>query len=127
MKGNLRPLVDETLSIQKEYPGGRAFEVTDFSLFMYGLVRGDRFVAATEGAVVYQELVVYELEGIFRLGIANPGRRGGWLTRLSGLVTASRVEFDVDPERFADLVSWGRVVAVLDSAFRGPRRARPKP
>ena len=124
MRANLKPLAEETLSIQKEFPGGRAFEVTDFSLFMYGLVRGDRFVAATEGPVVYQELIVYELEGSFRLGIAYPRRRGGWLTRLSGLVTASRVEFDVDPERFADLVPRGRVVAVLDSAFRGPRRGR---
>ncbi len=124
MKTNLKPLADETLSIQAEFPGGRAFEVTDFSLFMYGLVRGDKFVAAPEGPVVYQELVVYELEGLFRLGIAYP-RRGGWLTRLSGLVTASRAEFDVDPARFADLIQWGRVVAVLDSAFRGPRKARP--
>src|SRR5690242_14337318 len=52
MKGNLLPLPEDTLAIQDEFPGGRAFEVADFSLFMYGLVRGDRFVAG-EGPAVY--------------------------------------------------------------------------
>jgi len=100
-------------------PGTRAFEVTDFTLFMYGLVRGDLVLAGPVGKPLYEGLEVWELDGVFRLGIPYFETRG-FLTRLSGLVTASRIEFSVPPERKADLVSHGLVIAV-QSAFRGPR------
>ncbi len=115
MKPNLRPAVWPAESC----PGTRAFEVTDFTLFMYGLVRGDLILAGTEGKPVYEGLEVWKLDGAFRLGIPYFEDRG-FLTRLSGLVTASRIEFSVPPDRRADLVSLGLVIGVR-SAFRGPR------
>jgi len=118
MKPNLRP----GLWSGESFAQGRVFEVTDFTLFMYGLVRGDLFLAGGEGRPVYEGLEVWELDGAFRLGIPY-FERTGFLTRLSGLVTASKVEFSVDPERKPDLVSHGPVTIVLYSAFRGRRTA----
>jgi len=115
MRHNLRP----ALWPEEVCPGARAFEVTDFTLFMYGLVRGDLILAGTGGKPVYEGLEVWELDGAFRLGIPYFETRG-FLTRLSGLVTASRIEFSIPPERKADLVSHGLVIAV-QSAFRGRR------
>lgn len=114
MKPNLRPArwSDET------FDPGKVFEVTDFTLFMYGLVRGDVILASGDGRPVYEGLEVWELDGVFRLGIPY-FERSGLLTRLSGLVTASRVEFSVDPSRERDLVTHGPVTLVLFSAFRG--------
>lgn len=118
MKPNVRPGVWPGES----FPQGRVFEVVDFTLFMYGLVRGDVLLVGGEGRAVYEGLEVWELDGVFRLGIPYL-ERSGLLTRLSGLVTASKVEFSVPPDREADLVSHGEVTLVLASAFRGRRRA----
>lgn len=115
MKGNLRPAF-----WAEEAFVGRVFEVTDFTLFMYGLVRGDLILAGGEGRPVYEGLEVWELDGVFRLGIPY-FERVGFLTRLSGLVTASKVEFSVAPERKADLIGHGPVTTVIESAFRGKR------
>ncbi len=77
MRANVRPLDPQT------------FEVLDYSLFMYGLVRGDAFTLATEGPPHYAELAVYELRGLYRLGIPYFEKHTLW-TRLSGLVTQAR-------------------------------------
>ena len=110
MKPNVRP--------SDRAPG--AFEVLDFTLFMYGLVRGDVVQVGTGAKSMYEGLAVWELDGAYRLGIPYV-ERSGWLTRLSGLVTASKVEFSVPPDRKEDLVCVGPVVSVIESAFRGKR------
>jgi len=115
----VRPAVGEA----EAFDTGEVFEVTDFTLFMYGLVRGDVFVAGGAGNPVYAELQVWELDGIFRLGIPY-FEKGGLLTRLSGLFTASKVEFSVPPDRRSDLVSHGPVTLIVQSAFRGRREGR---
>ena len=122
MKPNERPAVWEAES----FSGGRIFEVTDYTLFMYGLVRGDVFVAGGPGKPVYGELQVWELDGVFRLGIPYFERRS-FLTRLSGLVTASKVEFSVPPERRPNLIGHGFVTVIVQSAFRGRRERTPGP
>ena len=124
MKSNVQPASWP----HESFPGGRVFQVTDFTLFMYGLVRGDVFVAGGEGVPVYEGLEVWELDGKFRLGIPY-FEKDGVLTRMSGLVTASKVEFSVPPERRADLVGHGPVTFVVESAFRGRRGgpSRPNP
>ena len=118
----MRPMVWEA----EAFPGGEVFEVTDFTLFMYGLVRGDILVAGGAGKPVYGELQVWELDGVFRLGIPYFEERS-FLTRLSGLVTASKVEFSVPPESQESLVSHGLVTVIVQSAFRGRREGSPSP
>jgi hypothetical protein len=116
VKGNVKPSVwNEPVPADS-----RVFEVLDFTLFTYGLVRGDTLLAGGPGRPVYEGLEVWELDGVFRLGLPY-FEAGGLLTRLSGLVTASKVEFSVDPDRRPDLVSHGPITAVLQSAFRGRR------
>jgi hypothetical protein len=95
--------------------------VLDYSLFMYGLVRGDVFVTNTEGVPVYSGLGVWELDGAYRLGLPFV-ERNNWLTRLSGLVTASRVEFTVDPADHSRITNLGFVVAVVQTALYFSRR-----
>ena len=106
MTANVRPLDDHT------------FEVLDYSLFMYGLVRGDAITLATEGTPHYAELAVYELDGLYRLGIPYFEKHTIW-TRLSGLVTASKVEFTVAPQDRERVVRLGHVDQVVRSALRG--------
>jgi len=106
LKPNIRPLT------------GQAFEVLDFTLFMYGLVRGDVFLASLEGKPHYEELGVYELDGVWRLGVPYVERHSLW-TKLSGLVTASKVEFTVAPADKDRLQFHGRVTSVVKNALRG--------
>ena len=117
MKANLRLLTTDP-PIHGKLPTGSIFEVLDYTLFMYGLVRGDRILVNTVGPFVYEELAVYELDGRFRLGIPYYQKRS-WLTALSGLVTASKVEFDLDPGRKSEVRCHGKVAAVVESALRG--------
>lgn len=119
MKANLRPAFWAEQAFV-----GRVFEVTDFTLFMYGLVRGDVILAGGTGRPVYEGLEVWELDDVFRLGIPYFEKSGFW-TRLSGLVTASRVEFSVPVDRRPDLISHGPVTTVIESAFRGKRTGPP--
>jgi len=119
MRSNIRSLEpSETPGETHNWPGGSAFEVLDFTLFMYGLVRGDVFVASDRGTPHYQDLAVYELDGAWRLGLPFFEKHSLWTT-LSGLVTASKVEFTVAPEDRKRLASHGFVVAVIRSALRG--------
>jgi hypothetical protein len=119
MNPNICPLEPAQAPPETEHwAGGRAFEVTDFTLFMYGLVRGDIVVASLEGKPHYQDLGVYELDGAWRLGLPFFETNRVW-TMLSGLVTASKVEFTVAPGDKERLTWHGHIVAVVRSALRG--------
>ena len=119
MKANIRPLgPSEAPPDTTDWPGGTAFELLDFTLFMYGLVRGDVVVASFEGEPHYQNLGIYELQGAWRLGLPFFEKHRFWTT-LSGLVTASKVEFTVAPDERPRLTFHGHVVAVIRSALRG--------
>ncbi len=111
MKPNVRPLgpPDE---------GQQSWEVVDFSLFMYGLVRGDVVEISQTGPAYYHELHLYELDGAWRIGIPYV-EKNRLLTVLSGLVTASKVEFSVKPEEEGRLRDHGVIAAVRKSALRG--------
>ena len=123
MKSNIEPVADaEVQSSWTVPPGARVWRVLDFSLFMYGLVRGDIFVSQAEGVPVYAGLAVWELDGATRLGIPFVERHT-WLTTLSGLVTASRVEFTVDPADQPRLANLGVVVSVVQTALYFSRRS----
>jgi len=122
MKANVE-LVSES-EIQNTWvdrEGSRVWRVLDYSLFMYGLVRGDIFVSHTEGVPVYSGLGVWELGGAHRLGLPV-FERTNFLTRLSGLVTASRVEFTVDPVDQQRLLNLGLVIGVVQTALYFSRR-----
>ena len=112
MKANLElvPTAEQEISWIVP-PGARVWRVLDFSLFMYGLVRGDIFVSHTQGVPVYAGL-----------GGIPFVERQTWLTTLSGLVTASRVEFTVDPEDQPRLTNLGFVVSVVQTALYFSRR-----
>ena len=119
MKPNIRPVIlADAPADTHRWPGGQAYEVLDFTLFMYGLVRGDIVVGSEQGTPHYQDLGIYELEGVWRLGLPF-FEKHSFLTKLSGLVTASKVEFTVAPEDKDRLTFHGRVVAVVKSALRG--------
>jgi hypothetical protein len=96
----------------------QTWEVLDFSLFMYGLVRGDVVEISQTGPAYYHELKLYELDGVWRIGIPYV-EKNRLLTVLSGLVTASKVEFSVKPEDDGKLQDHGVIAAVRKSALRG--------
>jgi hypothetical protein len=122
MKANVEPVIEsEIQSAWIDREGSRVWRVLDYSLFMYGLVRGDIFVSHTEGVPVYAGLGVWELGGAHRLGLPV-FERNTVLTSLSGLVTASKVEFTVDPADRYQLGNLGFVIAVVETALYFSRR-----
>ena len=113
MKANILPIpidLSETLFARK--PGAKTYKVVDYTLFMYGLIRGDIIVACHEGEPLFIDLAVYELDGAARAGLPQV-ESGGFLTRLSGLVTAGKIEFSVTPDERERLVAVGRIIGIL--------------
>ena len=113
MKANILPVpidLSETLFARK--PGAKTYKVIDYTLFMYGLVRGDIIVACHEGEPLFIDLAVYELDGNARAGLPIVETHG-FLTRLAGLLTAGKIEFSVAPDERERLQTMGRIIGIL--------------
>jgi len=110
MKANILPVMtvlsaDETAMT----PDLRIFEVSDYSLFQYGLVRGDRIFVSNYGKPKFIELAVYFFDGIYRAGIPQWGD-SAWLNRAARFITASKVEFVIPFASGAKLFRIGRII-----------------
>ena len=114
MIANLIPLsVDLSQTEFGDTPGLRAFQVLDYSLFMYKLVKGDLVLVGPQAKPRFADLTVYELDQAFRVGIAQVEPKMGFLTRLAGLLLAGKIEFSVSPEESSRLVVLGRITATF--------------
>jgi hypothetical protein len=114
MKANVLPIALDLSKTEFSSGSGLAtFQVIDYSLFMYGLVRGNLLVVAHEGQPRFSDLEAWELDGVVRVGLPQI-EKTGFLTRIAGLVTASKVEFSVTPEESPRLHNLGKIIGVAE-------------
>ena len=113
MEANIVPVTMVVSAAEAiDNPDLRVFEIDDYSLFQYGLVRGDRIFVSNFGPAKYTELVVYLFDGIYRAGIPYLGNNA-WFNRLARFITASKVEFIVPSAEYAKLVRIGRIIRMV--------------